>query len=106
MSEISSKIHFSESEVSFLSSLVKINLSKDETKILAEVLSGSTYYLDLLNELDTSNVSPTYQVTGLENIFQKENLSGSKTLSQEEVLKNAKNQEAGYIKTEGVLASE
>ena len=106
MSEVSSKIHFSEAEVSFLSSLVKINLSQEETKILAEGLSDSTSYLDLLNELDTSNVSATYQVTGLENVFQKENLSGSKTLSQEEVLKNAKNQEDGYIKTEGVLASE
>ena len=97
---------FSEKEVLYLSSLVKINLSDSEIKVLSEGLSKSTSYLDLLNELDTSNVEATYQVTKLENVFQKEGLSKSKTLSHIEVLSNAKNQEEGYIKTEGVLIQE
>jgi len=97
---------FSEKEVLYLSSLVKIKLSDSEIKVLSEGLSKSTSYLDLLNELDTSNIEATYQVTKLENVFQKEGLSKSKTLSQIEVLSNAKNQEDGYIKTEGVLIQE
>ena len=36
----------------------------------------------MLNELDTSKVEPTYQVTGLVNIYQSDDLY--KTLTQEE----------------------
>ena len=60
--------------------------------------------MDMLNELDTSKVEPTYQVTGLVNVFQNETLY--KTLTQEEVLQNAINTKEGMIGTSAVLERE
>jgi len=97
---------FSEKEIQYLSSLVKLNLSEEEILKLSKSLSESTSYLDLLNELDTSKVEATYQVSKLQNVFQKIDLANSKTLTQDEVLSNVKSQEDGYIKTKGVLVQE
>jgi Asp-tRNA(Asn)/Glu-tRNA(Gln) amidotransferase C subunit len=60
--------------------------------------------MDMLNELDTSSVDATYQVTGLQNVYQDETLN--KTLTQEEVLENAKIKKDGMIGTSAVLERE
>lgn len=97
---------FSEKEIQYLSTLVKLKLTESEIKILSKALSSSTSYLDMLNELDTSNVDATYQVSKQSNVFQTDNLTGTKTLTQEEVLLNASEHEDSYVKTKGVLNQE
>lgn len=97
---------FTEKEVLYLSQLVKLNLSQEEISKLSISLSESTSYLDLINELDTSHTEPTYQVSKLQNVFQKDNLSGSKALTLDEVLSNSSTNEEGYISTKGVLPQE
>ena len=80
---------FTEKDIEKLSELVKLPISEEEKSKLAGMLSQTTEYMDMLNELDTSKVEPTYQVTGLVNVYQSDDLY--KTLTQEEVLQNAKN---------------
>lgn len=95
---------FTEKDIEKLSELVKLPISEEEKSKLAGMLSQTTEYMDMLNELDTSKVEPTYQVTGLVNVFQNETLY--KTLTQEEVLQNAKNTKEGMIGTSAVLERE
>lgn len=95
---------FTVSDIEKLSELVKTPVSNEEKEKLAGMLSQTAHYMDMLNELDTSHVEPTYQVTGLVNIFQSEELN--KTLTQEEVLKNSSKSDNGMIKTEGVFDRE
>jgi aspartyl-tRNA(Asn)/glutamyl-tRNA(Gln) amidotransferase subunit C len=95
---------FTEKDIEKLSELVKLPISDEEKIKLSGMLSQTTEYMDMLNELDTSTVEPTYQVTGLVNVFQSETLY--KTLTQEEVLQNAKNPKEGMIRTSAVLERE
>ena len=95
---------FSEKDIEKLSELVKLPISSEEKIKLAGMLSQTTEYMDMLNELDTSNVEPTYQVTGLVNVFQAEDLN--KTLTQNDVLNNAPNYKEGMIETSAVLERE
>jgi len=95
---------FTEKDIEKLSELVKLPISEAEKKKLAGMLSQTTEYMDMLNELDTSEVKPTYQVTGLSNVFQDKELS--QTLTQEEVLQNAKNTKEGMIATSAVFNRE
>ena len=95
---------FTENEMEKLSDLVKLPVSDVEKTKLAGMLSQTTEYMDMLNELDTSNVEPTYQVTGLTNVFQDSSLT--QTLTQDEVLQNAKNKKEGMVGTSAVLERE
>ena len=95
---------FTEKDIEKLSELVKLPISNEEKTKLSGMLSQTTEYMDMLNELDTSKVEPTYQVTGLVNVFQNETLY--ETLTQEEVLQNAKNTKEGMIGTSAVLERE
>jgi aspartyl-tRNA(Asn)/glutamyl-tRNA(Gln) amidotransferase subunit C len=95
---------FTENDIEKLSELVKLPISDVEKTKLAGMLSQTTEYMDMLNELDTSNVEPTYQVTGLTNVFQDSSLS--QTLTQDEVLQNAKNKKEGMVGTSAVLERE
>ena len=95
---------FTEKDIEKISDLVKLPITEDEKTKLAGMLSQTTEYMDMLNELDTSKVEPTYQVTGLVNVFQMEDLY--QTLTQEEVLQNAKKTKEGMIGTSAVLERE
>ena len=95
---------FTEKDIEKLSELVKLPISEEEKSKLAGMLSQTTEYMDMLNELDTSKVEPTYQVTGLVNVYQSDDLY--KTLTQEEVLQNARNIKEGMIGTSAVLERE
>lgn len=95
---------FTEKDIEKLSELVKLPISEEEKSKLAGMLSQTTEYMDMLNELDTSKVEPTYQVTGLVNVYQSDDLYT--TLTQEEVLQNAKNTKEGMIGTSAVLERE
>ena len=95
---------FTEKDIEKLSELVKLPVSDSEKSKLSGMLSQTTEYIDMLDELDTSNVEPTYQVTGLINVFQSEDLS--QTLTQAEVLQNAKEKKEGMIATSAVLERE
>ena len=95
---------FTLEDIEKLSELVKLPVTEIEKESLSGMLSQTTLYMDMLNELDTSNVDATYQVTGLQNVYQDETLN--KTLTQEEVLQNAKIQKDGMIGTSAVLERE
>lgn len=56
-------------EVKKISELARIALDPDEESRFAETISAVLDYMKILNELDTDNVEPTYQVTGLDNVF-------------------------------------
>ena len=56
-------------DVRHLAQLSSLQLSDDEVADLQVDLKNILNYIDQLAELDTTGVEPTYQVTGLENIW-------------------------------------
>ena len=87
-------------DVKKIAELSNLNLSEDEVEKFSRLFTDTLEYMDKLNELDTSEVKETYQVTGLTNVFQED---GSKTLSQNDALSNAQEVEEGYFATEAVF---
>lgn len=87
--------------VAHVAKLANIPLSDKEKEKFEEQLSSILDYVEKLNEIDTKNVEPTSQVTGLENVTREEEVTPS--LSQEEVLKNAKTKHNGFFKVKAIL---
>lgn len=90
-------------EVKKIAEMSKLDISGNEGKF-SKLLSDTLDYVKILDELDTSKVKETFQVTGLKNVFQDG--SQTVTLSKEEALKNVKNIEKDLVVTKGVFERE
>ena len=91
----------SKEDVKNIGNLAWIRLSEKEIQKFQEQLTGIIDYVDLLNELDTKEVNPTFQVTGLKNVMREDVIKRS--LSQEDALLNAPEKMDGYFKVKKVL---
>ena len=81
--------------------LANLKLSEKEISKFQQQLSEILDYVDQLKKLKTKGVEPTSQVTGLENVFQEDEPKPS--LSQKEVLANAKQIEKGMFKVKAIF---
>jgi aspartyl/glutamyl-tRNA(Asn/Gln) amidotransferase C subunit len=85
-----------------IADLCNLKLSPNEIEKLEKMLSDTIGYIKILDELDTSAVSETYQVTGLSNVYQEAD-TDLQTLTQKEVLKNAPQVRDGKFVTKAVF---
>ncbi len=65
-------------EVKKIAELARLELAPEEEKRHAETISAVLDYMKILNEVDTTNVEPTFQVTGLENVYREDVVVESK----------------------------
>lgn len=91
-------------DVAHVAKLAKLPLKPKEKEKFENQLSKILSYIEKLNEVDTKNVEPTSQVTGLENITREDETLSS--LTQEEVLSNTKSQHNGLFKVKAILDNE
>ncbi len=75
----------SEKQVRHIAKLARIKLKDDEVKVFSKQLSNVLEYVDMLSEVNTDDVEETSQVTGLENVMQKDEIISSEC-SREELL--------------------
>lgn len=92
----------SDEDVKHLATLSNIRLADDEAAGLRQDLTNILDYIEQLSELDTSNVEPTYQVTGLQNVWRDDVVDDSVVL-REDLLNLAPEQRANQIKVPKVL---
>ena len=59
-------------EVKKIAALARIKLTPAEEKRHSETISEVLEYMKILNEVDTSLVDETYQVTGLSNVYRND----------------------------------
>lgn len=90
-------------DVQKLAVLSALNLSDEEAKNLAKELDDILGFVEQLNEVDTTGVEPTYQITGLENVTREDEVVDYR-LGREALLKNAPETRTGQIKVKRVLA--
>ena len=62
----------SSDDVRGLAQLSNIQLSDEETESLKTDIDNILAYIDMLGELDTTGVEPTYQVNDLRNVFRED----------------------------------
>jgi len=62
----------SKDEVKHIAKLARIELNEDEINIYSSQLTDVLSYIDILKEVDTSNIPETDQVTGLVNVVRED----------------------------------
>jgi aspartyl-tRNA(Asn)/glutamyl-tRNA(Gln) amidotransferase subunit C len=96
------KEEFSRETIDHISKLALLDLSEGEKEKLSKQLGEILKYFKKLEDLDTSNVSPTtHPIDGLSNVFRKD--IPWKSLSNEEALKNTKYKKDGFFKAPRIL---
>ena len=89
-------------EVSHVARLAKLDLSEAEINKFLPQLTKVVDFVSQLNEVDTKQVEPTSQTTGLENVFRPDKLQGE-TLTQDETLSGTELTQKGYFVVKQVI---
>ena len=92
-------------EVEKIAALARIRLTDEEKEKLSQELGDILKYADKLNEINTKGVEPTAQVSGLENVFRKDDPSFSKASegTTEKFLEQAPSRKDTYVKVKAVF---
>lgn len=91
----------SQRDVKHIARLANLNLSEAEVEKFRLQLSEILDYIEILEGVDTKNIEPTSQVTGLENVKREDETSPS--LTQEEAIKSANQTHNGTIKVKAIF---
>jgi aspartyl-tRNA(Asn)/glutamyl-tRNA(Gln) amidotransferase subunit C len=89
-------------EVRSLAQLSSLALSDDEVNDLKQDISTILAYVEQLDELDTSGVEPTYQVTNLENVWREDEVLADE-VTREQLLALAADTKNDQVKVPKVL---
>ena len=84
-----------------IAKLANLQIDPSEIKKFEKQLSEVLEYVKKLDEVDVTNIEPTSQVTGLENVLRDDVALPS--LSQDEALSGAKNKHNGMFQVKGIL---
>lgn len=90
------------SEVQYLAQLSSLRLTGDELSNFTDDLTNILNYVEQLRELNTNGVEPTYQVTGLQNIWRTDEV-GAITTTTDQLLALAPEAEGKQVKVPKVL---
>jgi aspartyl-tRNA(Asn)/glutamyl-tRNA(Gln) amidotransferase subunit C len=90
--------------VKHVARLANLPLTDEEIKQFEPQLEETLKYIEQLDEVDTKNIKPTSQVTGLENVLDEDNATPS--LTQQDALANAKSKHNGFFKVKGIFEDE
>ena len=89
-------------DVRHLAQLSNLQLADDEVENLRGDLENILGYIEQLGKLDTTGVEPTYQVTGLENVWRDDEVQTS-SVTRERLLSLAPEQADNSVKVPKVL---
>ena len=88
-------------EVEHVAHLARLRLSAEELEKMRTDLSAILDHIDLLKEVDVSDVAPTAQVTDLFNVMREDAVRPS--LPREDVLANAPDQRDGMFRVKAIF---
>ncbi len=88
-------------EVKHVARLARLRLSPEELETMRAELSHILGYIDMLKEVDVSDVPPTAQVTDLLNVVRPDEVRPS--LPREDALANAPDQREGMFRVGAIF---
>lgn len=92
--------------VSHIAQLANIPITPTEEAQLADAFRETLAVVEQLQQVDVSDVEPTFQVTGLENVLRSDEVDTSRTFTQAQALANAATTHDGYIMVAQVINQE
>ncbi len=88
-------------QVKKVAKLANLPLTSKEEEKYAGQLSKILEYVEQLNKVDTSDVEPTFNVSGKSNVLAEDQVRTS--ITQEDALANAPKKSEGFFVTKGVF---
>lgn len=88
-------------QVKHIADLAKLSLNSQEIALFKKQLGEILSYIDKLKEVETENIEPTSQVTGLENVTREDTVE--ENLSKDQVLSGGKSIYQGMFKVKRVF---
>lgn len=95
-------MQLSEEQVLHIAKLARIRLREDEMQKFQTELSAILDYVEQLDQVDTTNVVPTSQVTGLENQLRDDAVTYE--FSRDTMLKSAIETAEDHLKVKGIFS--
>ncbi|MCW4015393.1 MAG: Asp-tRNA(Asn)/Glu-tRNA(Gln) amidotransferase subunit GatC [Candidatus Bathyarchaeota archaeon] len=95
------KQHLSKKEVEHVAWLAHIELSDEEKTLFTEQFNEILEYFKKIDETNTQNVEPTYNVLDLTNVSRKDETKPS--LPTKEALRNAPKKEKKFFKAPRIV---
>lgn len=84
-----------------VANLARLRFDEGELEKFTDQLNAILTYIDKLNELDTSEVEPTYHVLDLVNVFREDQVQPS--LPREAALANAPERADGFFQVPRII---
>lgn len=75
-------------QIEHIAKLSRLELTDEEEKLYSEQLSSVLDYVEQLKEVDTENVEPTSNITGLKNVMRADEIEES-NITHDDIKKNA-----------------
>lgn len=91
-------------DVKKVAKLANLPLSSDEEEKYSQQLSKILDYIKQLSDVDTSDVEPTFNVSGQGNVMRSDEIG--ECLKQDEALANASQKKKRFFVTKGVFDNE
>ncbi len=91
-------------QVEHVAHLARLSLNEQEIETYTAQLDKIIDFAEQLNELDTEGVEPTTHVLEMSNVLREDEVRES--LSREDALKNAPDQQNGQVRVPAVLEQE
>ncbi len=94
----------SKKEIEHIAMLARLGLTDKEKEKFAKQLSSVLDYVKQLEKVNTKNVQPIAQITGLKSVMVDDEIADDKNkITKDKLLKNAPMQEDGCIKVKAIL---
>lgn len=90
-------------QVKHIAELARLELSEEEIAKYGDQLTGILSFVEQLQEVNTDDVEPTAQVTGMENIFREDEVENWDEKEVADALAQAPDFEDGQIKVKRIL---
>lgn len=90
-------------DIEHIAKLARLDLTEEELEKYGQQLSGVLDYIDQLREVDTENVEPTAQVTGLSNVFRDDEIKVWNDEERLAAINESHDTEEGFVKVRKVL---
>ncbi len=100
---MSTSTTLSKEDVLKIAKLARLTITENEVDRLDGELSSILSYISKLNELNTDDVLPSNQITGLVNVTRNDEVRQETVLSQEDALANAPHKKGDLFEVDAVF---
>ena len=90
-------------EVEHIAELARIELTEEEKKKFSDELSDVLGYVEQLQEVDTENIEPVSQVTGMANVLREDVVENCDENVRKKIIESFPEEKEGYVKVRQIL---